>query len=69
MYAGLFDGNEAVEMVLDSERLAYVQLVRGALSVNGEALHAGDAMALAGESRLQLSAGEQAEVLFFDLAA
>ena len=68
LYAGLFDGAENAALAIDPARKAYVHLVRGALTVNGERLHAGDALALEGESRLELVGGEQAEVLVFDLA-
>jgi len=46
-----------------------VHLVRGELSVNGETLRGGDAALLAGESRVTLAGGRDAEVLVFDLAA
>ena len=69
LYAGLFDGDESAELALDPRRKSYVQLLRGELQVNGEALRAGDAAQLEGESRLQLSGGKDAEVLVFDLAA
>jgi quercetin 2,3-dioxygenase len=49
-------------------RKAYVHLARGALDVNGERLSAGDAVALDGETRIELANGEWAEVLVFDLA-
>jgi quercetin 2,3-dioxygenase len=68
VYVGLLDGSDAVELALNPERKAYVHLVRGALTVNGESLKAGDAAALASESKLRLSDGAQAEVLVFDLA-
>ena len=68
MYAGLFDGPERAELALDPQRLAYVQLVRGAARVNGQALEAGDAARLDGESRLVLDHGRSAEVIVFDLA-
>jgi redox-sensitive bicupin YhaK (pirin superfamily) len=68
VYAGLLDGGDAVALALDASRKAYVHLVRGALHVNGEALKAGDAVALEGEAQLTLDAAEQAEVLVFDLA-
>jgi redox-sensitive bicupin YhaK (pirin superfamily) len=42
--------------------------VRGALDVNGHRLAAGDAALLAGESRVTLANGVDAEVLAFDLA-
>ena len=77
LYAGLFDGAEAAELALLPGRLAYVHLVRGNLTVNGQVLAAGDALqwtpaknAEGGQdARLALSAGVDAEVLVFDLAA
>ncbi len=66
--AGLFDGDEAVDLPLPAGRLAYVHLVRGTLRVNGQVLGAGDALTLSGEPRLRLDQGRDAEVLVFDLA-
>jgi quercetin 2,3-dioxygenase len=66
--AGLFDGTERAELALDPQRLAYVHVARGALSVNGTPLGAGDAAKLDGESRLVIDQGRDAEVLVFDLA-
>jgi quercetin 2,3-dioxygenase len=68
LYAGLFDGNEAAELVLDPKRLAYVHVVRGRLRINGQTLAAGDAAKLDGENLLRLDGGDGAEVLVFDLA-
>ncbi|NTV88388.1 MAG: pirin family protein [Burkholderiaceae bacterium] len=69
LYAGLFDGDETATLALDPARKGYVFLVRGALSVNGQALAAGDAALLSGESQVTLTQGTDAEVLVFDLAA
>ena len=68
MYAGLFDGNEAATLALDVRRKAYVHLIRGQLEVNGQRLNAGDALKLQSQASLQLSQGQSAEVLVFDLA-
>lgn len=68
MYAGIFEEHTGAVMRLDPSRKAYVHLVRGGLVANGEALAAGDALMLAGESRLELANGEGAEVLVFDLS-
>ncbi len=68
LYAGLFDGDESATLALNPARKGYVHLIRGALDVNGQALSAGDALYVAGETQLQLSAGRDAEVLVFDLA-
>jgi redox-sensitive bicupin YhaK (pirin superfamily) len=67
LYAGLFDGAEEATLALDPQRLAYVHLVRGELTVNGTRLAAGDAARLLGEERLQITGGKDAEVLVFDL--
>lgn len=65
---GLFDADEAATLALSPQRGCYVHLARGELLVNGQALQAGDAMQLSGETQLRLSEGRQAEVLVFDLA-
>jgi quercetin 2,3-dioxygenase len=68
LYAGLFDGDEAVTLPLNPARKAYVHVARGTLAVNGRKLHKGDAALLADESSLTLNEGDDAEVLVFDLA-
>jgi hypothetical protein len=67
--AGLFTGDERVQLALDPKRLTYVHLVRGSLRVNDHPLHGGDAATLAHEATLLLEGGEDAEVLVFDLQA
>lgn len=69
MYAGLFDGAETAQIALSTARKAYVHVVRGQLTVNGQALQGGDAAKLEGESALTLAQGQDAEVIVFDLAA
>ena len=69
MYAGLFDAGERATLALASGRKAYVHLVRGDLSVNGQSLHGGDALLVDGVDALTLEQGQGAEVLVFDLAA
>lgn len=69
LFAGLFDGVESFDMALPAGRKTYVHLVRGKLTVNGQRLTGGDAALLENESALRLGAGEQAEVLVFDLEA
>ena len=69
LYAGLFAGDESAELALAPGRLAYVHLVRGSLTVNGQTLSTGDAAQLSQTAELRLEAGVDAEVLVFDLAA
>jgi redox-sensitive bicupin YhaK (pirin superfamily) len=67
VYAGLFDGAETATLEVGAHRRLYVHLARGALTVNGVELLAGDALKVSAETRLELKAGKDAEVLVFDL--
>jgi redox-sensitive bicupin YhaK (pirin superfamily) len=67
VHAGLFDAGESATLELSAGRLGYVHLARGSLTVNGERLAAGDAVKLTGEPAIQLTDGDHAEVLVFDL--
>jgi len=67
LYAGLFDGDEQATLELATGRRAYVHVARGEIRANGIALGAGDALKLADVVSLTLEAGQDAEVLVFDL--
>jgi quercetin 2,3-dioxygenase len=69
IYAGLLSDADSATLALDPARKAYVHLVRGSLSLNGQVLQAGDAVKIQGESSLSLNAAHDAEVLVFDLVA
>ena len=69
LYAGLFNGDEAATLALSPQRKTWVQVLRGQLDVNGHTLQAGDGAAIEAEGALQLSGGQDAEVLVFDLSA
>ena len=66
--AGLFDAGEHVAVPLAPTRRTWVQVVRGTVAVNGQALGAGDAVGLQEETELRIDHGDGAEVLVFDLA-
>ncbi len=68
VYAALLDGAEYATHTLAAGRKAYVHVARGAVSVNGRALNAGDAVKISGEPAIELANGTAAEVLLFDLA-
>ena len=69
IYAGLLDSSDTATLPLDPSRKAYVHLIRGELTVNGETLQSGDAALVSAESALTLANASAAEVLVFDLAA
>lgn len=67
--AELENGSE-IPYSLDPTRAAWVHVVRGDVTVNGAALHTGDAAALTGEEKLMMAgaATKPSEILLFDLA-
>jgi len=67
VYAGLFDGDENADLVIEPGRRAYVHVARGAIAANDVALQAGDALKLMDTGALTLRRGRDAEVLVFDL--
>ena len=67
IYGGLFDAGETLRRPLDPARKAYVHVVRGSVTVNGEELQAGDALRIENEGELSIAGGAAAEVLVFDL--
>lgn len=69
LFAGLFDAGEQASLDVAPGRRVYVHLARGELRVNGEQLQAGDALKLSQVETVELSQGESAEVLVFDLPA
>ena len=69
VYATTLARGERVEHVLAPQRLAWLQVARGALLLNGERLDQGDGAAVDHERRLEIEALEPAEALLFDLPA
>jgi redox-sensitive bicupin YhaK (pirin superfamily) len=67
LYAALLDGAESARHALAPGRKAYVHVVRGKLTVNGNPLSAGDALKASGVAEIVLEQGAGAEALLFDL--
>lgn len=68
IHAAVLAPGQQASLALAGYRKAWVQLVRGRLSVNGLPLEAGDAALLDAESHVNLLAEADAEALVFDLA-
>ena len=68
LYGARLEAGETVSHELDTARHAWLQVARGALTLNGRALRHGDGAAISAETRLDIAADEAAEVLLFDLA-
>jgi redox-sensitive bicupin YhaK (pirin superfamily) len=67
VYAGLFTGDERAEFSTAPGRRIYFHVARGALTANGTALEAGDALRITDGAALRLSDARDVEVLVFDL--
>ncbi len=67
VYAGLFDADESANLKLPAGRNAYVHVARGSVELNGLQLQEGDGVRLRQEQLIELSKGQDAEVLVFDL--
>lgn len=67
VYAGLFADDETATLSLSAGRVAYLHVARGSVQVNGVALQAGDGLKLVDAGAVNLSGGQDAEVLVFDL--
>ncbi|NNE85154.1 MAG: pirin family protein [Alphaproteobacteria bacterium] len=69
LYASVLGDGDTVSHPLETGRQAWVQLARGAVTVNGTALNAGDGAAIADEASVEITAtgGEDAEFILFDL--
>jgi redox-sensitive bicupin YhaK (pirin superfamily) len=69
VYATVLATGETLQRELAPERHAWVQVARGNVSINGEALAEGDGAAVSGEQNLSFTGGpDGSEFLFFDLA-
>lgn len=69
LYASVLGNGETVSHSLAAGRRAWVQVARGAVTVNGEALSAGDGAAITDESSVEVAATGDAdtEFILFDL--
>lgn len=67
LYAGLIDPDHPAEHALPSGRHAYLHVARGAASINGLEVSAGDGARIEGETALHLKSDSSAEILLFDL--
>lgn len=68
IFAAVLDAGRAVTHPLSPGRTAWIQLVRGSLTVNGSAMSAGDGAAVSGEVAIACAAtAADTEFLLFDL--
>ncbi len=67
LYAAALEGGETVTHTLRRGRVAWVQVARGAIDLNGHHLEAGDGAAIEDLSALAITSTASSEVLVFDM--
>jgi hypothetical protein len=68
LWTALLQPGDSVRHALAPGRYAWLHVARGAVSLNGSTLGAGDGAAVRDESALEITGAVRAEVLLFDLA-
>jgi len=69
MFASVLEKGQRVEHALDAGRRAWLQVVRGALVVEGVALDEGDGALVTDVSSLRIDSRDETELLLFDIAS
>jgi len=69
LYAAKLDGDESTDFSLDDGRNGWVQVARGAVSLDGKPLDAGDGVAIRGARTLRFDKADDAEILLFDMGS
>jgi redox-sensitive bicupin YhaK (pirin superfamily) len=68
VYLASLDAGQQVTQQLAPGRHAWLQVLRGAVTLNGQPLATSDGAAVSDETTLAIAATEEAEVMLFDLA-
>lgn len=68
VYFGRLDEGQSLQMELGPARCAWVQIIEGELRLLDEVLRPGDGASVSQAQRVELSADQPAQFLFFDLA-
>ncbi|MEN1727708.1 MAG: pirin family protein [Pseudomonadota bacterium] len=68
LYGGVLAEGLNVSHPVHADRLVWVQIVHGEVSVNGQSLKAGDGLALRDQSELNFETALETELLVFDMA-
>ncbi len=69
LFAARLDGTQEILYQLDKNRKYFLQVARGSLYAGDQKLNQGDGLGIEGENiEIILHGGDQAEVLFFDMA-
>lgn len=68
LYAAVLKKGDRISHTLQPQRHAWVQVARGAITINGAPLNTSDGVAISEETEVAIEATTDAEILLFDLA-
>ncbi|MBT9315671.1 pirin family protein [Leptothoe spongobia] len=69
LYAARLTIDEQIDYTLQSDRIVWIQVVRGGMALNGQSLKAGDGVAVkAAEALMIQGQSDDTEILLFDMA-
>jgi len=67
LYSSILEAGHEVSLSLANDRKAFVQIVDGDITLNGQSLAAGDGVQIEAERALRIAASSEAEFLLFDM--
>tara|TARA_R110002050_G_scaffold9504_1_gene32912 strand:- start:52459 stop:53157 length:699 start_codon:yes stop_codon:yes gene_type:complete len=67
IFASIIDGEDTIKQAILPTRTAYLHLIRGQMTVNGQQVSTGDSLKISNESELTINNAANAEFLLFDL--
>ena len=67
IYAATLNGSQRIETRLPHGRKGWVQVAKGALTVNGQSLRKGDGLSISEAGKIVFEKGDSAELIYFDL--
>ena len=68
IYAATLKGDQSIDHAMADGSRGWVQVARGSVTVNGEALRRGDGLAIKKSGRLEFRDGDDAELIYFEFA-
>ncbi|ETS31722.1 quercetin 2,3-dioxygenase [Photorhabdus temperata] len=69
LWRWILKNHETPEYLTENGRYIWIQVIRGEVTVNGVQATTSDGLAIRDETHLQLNAGDDSEILLFDLPA
>lgn len=67
IYVAKLNANDNITQTLEPGRMAWLQVAKGSLALNGQNLEAGDGAAIISESAINLGHAKDAEIVLFDM--